>query len=160
MTDEFVLRPAGSADLEGVTALAGSRERAEVRLMAAERGDESTLVAEVVGGIVGVVSVRWDEGCDPPNPWLYGLQVSPEHRRLGLGRSLVRAIEDAASQRGADQVSLDVDLDDDAGTRFYEDLGYVPLGAHQHHWRSLDPHTGAVLDEGTNPTLIMRRALR
>jgi ribosomal protein S18 acetylase RimI-like enzyme len=157
---EFELRPAGTADLEGITVLAGSRERAEVRLMAAERGDESTTVAEVDGRIVGVVSVRWDEGCDPPNPWLYGLQVAEEHRRLGLGRALIGAVEDAATQRGADQVSLDVDLDDDAVTHFYEDLGYVVLGPHLHHWRTLDPHTGAMLDEGTSPTLIMRRALR
>jgi GNAT superfamily N-acetyltransferase len=160
MTDEFALRPVDRADLEGITALTGSRERAEVRLIAAERGDESMTVAEVGGRIVGVVSVRWDEGCDPPNPWLYGLHVTPERRRLGLGRALIGAVEDAATQRGADQMSLDVDIDDDAVTRFYEELGYVALGPHQHRWRSLDPHTGEVLDEGTSPTLIMRRALR
>jgi ribosomal protein S18 acetylase RimI-like enzyme len=149
-----------ASDLEGVTPLAGSRLRAEARLRAAESGDDSMLVAVLSGDIAGAVSVRWTAGCDPPHPWLYGLHVAPRIRRQGAGRALMRAAEDIARQRGADRMTLDVDIGDTRALAFYEVLGYQVVRPHQHHWRSLDPRTSAVLDEGTAPTLILRAPLR
>ena len=156
---DMVIRPAAAADLEGVTPLSGSPDRAEARLRAAESGDDSMLAAVLSGGIVGAVSIRWRGGCDPPNPWLYGLYVAAAVQRKGIGRALVRACEDIARRRGAEHMSLDVDIDDAGAIGFYEVLGYTVVRNHQHHWRSLDPATGAVLNEGTAPTLIMRLPL-
>lgn len=153
------IRPVAAADLEGVTPLAGSPDRAEMRLRAAELGDDTMLVAQRSGAIVGVASVRWTGGCDPPNPWLYGLHVAPQFLRKGFGRALVRAAEDLARQRGADHTSLDVDIGDTRAITFYQVLGYTVVRPHQHRWRALDPRTGAVINEGTAPTLIMRRPL-
>ena len=54
------------------------------------------------------------------SPWLAGLFVEPEHRRLGIGRMLVRAIEDQARLRGHVRLYLYTD-----GARpFYEQLGW------------------------------------
>jgi ribosomal protein S18 acetylase RimI-like enzyme len=155
----LTIRPAVATDLERVTPLAGSPQRAETRLRAAESGDDSMLVAVLSGDIAGAASIRWTKGCDPPHPWLYGLHVTPRTRRQGVGRALMEAAEDLARQRGAEQMSLDVDIDDTRALAFHEMLGYTVVRRHQHHWRSLDLHTGAVLDEGTVPTLIMRRRL-
>ncbi|MCW3819177.1 GNAT family N-acetyltransferase [Micromonospora sp. DR5-3] len=131
-----------------------------MRLKAAEHGEEGMLVAVLASRIVGAESIRWSQGCDPPNPWLYGLQVAAEFRGQGIGRSLVRAAEELGRRHGADHMSLDVDVDDARAIAFYEALGYTVVRHHQHHWRSLDPRTGAVINEGTAPTLIMRRLLR
>ncbi|WBB46793.1 GNAT family N-acetyltransferase [Verrucosispora sp. WMMA2044] len=110
--------------------------------------------------VVGVVSVRWRDGCDPPNPWLYGLAVVASARRRGIGRALVGAGEAAGAARGAEAMSLDVDVDDEAAVSFYARLGYVIVGPHRHRWRAIDPGTGAVTAEGTASTWIMRRRLR
>lgn len=140
--------------------MAGSRDRAEARLRAAESCDETMLVAVVRGRIVGAASVRWTGGCAPPDPWLFGVHVAAEVQRTGIGSALVRIGEDIARNRGADHMTLDVDVDDARAILFYEALGYAIVQPHQHHWRSVDPRTGAVLNEGWVATLIMRRPLR
>ncbi|MEV6491316.1 GNAT family N-acetyltransferase [Actinoplanes sp. NPDC051633] len=159
MTDDVTIRAAAGSDLDALAELAGSRDRAEVRLQAAARGDDSMLVAVTAGVVVGVNSVRWRDGCDPPHPWLYGLAVDASHRRRGIGTELVRAAETMSSERDAGTVSLDVDVDDPAAIAFYEQLGYVIARAHEHRWRAIDPRTGAVTGEGIVPTWIMRRPL-
>ncbi|GIJ35358.1 hypothetical protein Vse01_45060 [Micromonospora sediminimaris] len=157
--DDLMIRAAHRVDLDGLGELAGSQDRAEVRLQAAGRGEEAMLVAVAADRVVGVVSVRWRDGCDTPNPWLYGLAVVAPARRRGVGRALVAASEAAGAARGADAMSLDVDVDDEAAVSFYQRLGYVIVRPHQHRWRAVDPRTGAVTGEGTAPTWIMRRHL-
>ena len=158
MVAEVTIRPVLAPDLEGVTPLAGSPERAVARLRAAEIGDDTMLVAVSAGELVGAVSVRWFGGCDPPHPWLYGLHVSEKSRRAGAGRRLVRAVEEIAAERGAETMTLDVDVDEHGAIAFYQTLGYAVARRHRHRWRAVDPD-GAVLDEGVVPTLIMRRPL-
>jgi GNAT superfamily N-acetyltransferase len=160
MIHPWLIRAATSSDLDDLVSLTGSRDRVQVRLQAAERGDDSMLVAVMSSKVVAVESIRWRNGCDMPHPWLYGVHVAAEMRRQGVGRALVKAAEAVSRRRGADCLSLDVDTDDDAASSFYAALGYTVIRPHQHRWRSLDPRTGAVLNEGTVPTLIMRRSLR
>jgi ribosomal protein S18 acetylase RimI-like enzyme len=155
-----VIRPAVPGDLVRIAGMAGSADRAEMRLRAAEHGDETMLVAVADAEVLGVTSVRWADGCDPPHPWLYGLHVAADHRRRGIGRALMAAGEDVARERGAAYLSLDVDRADDRAVGFYRGLGYRTVRPHEHRWRSVDPHTGAVLATGTADTWIMRRPLR
>ncbi|MEV2238356.1 GNAT family N-acetyltransferase [Micromonospora sp. NPDC049891] len=158
--DDVMIRAAQHVDLDHLGELAGSGDRAEVRVRAAGRGEEEMLVAVAADHVVGVVSVRWRDGCDPPHPWLYGLAVVASARRRGIGRALVQAGEAAGAARGAEAMSLDVDVDDEAAVSFYARLGYVIVRPHQHHWRAIDPRTGAVTGDGTVATWIMRRQLR
>src|SRR5690348_1861076 len=110
------------------------------------------LVAVASGVLLGTTSIRWVDGCDPPHPWLYGLAVAEQARGQGIGRTLVRAAEAAATARGAAAMSLDTDVNASSTVAFYQHLGYRMIRAHEHHWRSLDPHTGAVTATGTAPT--------
>ncbi|MCC7141982.1 MAG: GNAT family N-acetyltransferase [Candidatus Eisenbacteria bacterium] len=54
--------------------------------------------------------------------------VAPEHRRHGVGRSLVESILEWARSRGVSTLCLTVTSNDDAATRFYERLGFAPTG--------------------------------
>jgi GNAT superfamily N-acetyltransferase len=56
----------------------------------------------------------------PVSPWLAGLYVVPHYRRLGLGKLLVRAIEDQARQRGHRQLYLYTS----AAVSYYEGLAW------------------------------------
>lgn len=52
--------------------------------------------------------------------------VRPEHRRRGVARSIMAALEDAAREQGMLRVGLSVGLDEDAAPAraFYDELGY------------------------------------
>lgn len=147
------------ADLASLVPLSVSADHAEWRVMAAEREAEVLLVATLDDDVVGAVSVRWEMPCDAPHPWLYALRVRPDVRRRGIAAVLIDAAEEAAREHGATALSLDVDRDKDRLLAYYRRLGYETLGPHEHHWRAVDPRTGAVTAEGTADTWLMRRAL-
>jgi ribosomal protein S18 acetylase RimI-like enzyme len=153
------LRPATADDLDALAPLAGARDRARMRLQAALRGVETLLVVEQGEEALGAVSVRWQGGCDAPNPWLYGLHVHIAARRQGLGGLLVTGAEDVARTRGATAMTLDVDRDDHDVIGFYERRGYHRLRPHQHVWTSVHPETGQILATGTADTWILRHDL-
>ena len=56
----------------------------------------------------------------PVSPWLAGLYVVPQHRRHGIGRALVAAIEDQARLRGNRPLYLYTD----SAIKCYERLGW------------------------------------
>lgn len=152
------VRPGRADDLPALARFAGSGDRALWRVEEARDGRETLLVAEDATGPVGTVSVRWDNDCDPPHPWLYGLHVDADHRGRGAGERLVHAAEDAARARGASALSLDADRDDPV-VGWYERRGYRRVRAHEHRWTTVDPRTHRVTASGTAATWILRRPL-
>jgi len=70
---------------------------------------------EIIGGIIG--GTYWG--------WLYidRLWIHRDHRKTGIGSSLVRQLEDIARQRGCEFAHLDT-MDFQA-PGFYEKLGYT-----------------------------------
>ncbi len=57
---------------------------------------------------------------------IFLLYVQPEHRRKGLGRSLMHQAEAWAKDRGDRQISLQVFEHNSAALSLYRDLGYQP----------------------------------
>ncbi|MDC7120447.1 GNAT family N-acetyltransferase [Cellulomonas fimi] len=152
------VRAGRPGDLPALAGFAGSHDRAVWRVEEARDGRGLLLVAEDDAGPVGAVSVRWDNDCDPPHPWLYGLHVDADHRGRGAGERLVRAAEDAARDRGAAALSLDADRDDPV-VGWYERRGYRRVREHEHRWTAVDPRTRQVTETGTAATWILRRPL-
>jgi ribosomal-protein-alanine N-acetyltransferase len=56
------------------------------------------------------------------------LAVSPPQRREGLGRRLVRWMEDSAIVAGIFRIDLEVRARNEAARSFYGSLGYIELG--------------------------------
>ena len=54
--------------------------------------------------------------------------VLPPARRRGIGRLLVRALVDIARRRAADEVLLEVRIDNEAARKLYESEGFAVLG--------------------------------
>ena len=113
--------------------------------------DITTLVAEVRGEVVGLVTVRAtvDDGEDPSvvaeMPTLY---VHPDHWRSGYGAALCSAALEHAAEVGYEELTLwVVDLNVEAHD-FYSAQGFVPDGA-------------TTIDEGaSNETVVTARRYR
>jgi ribosomal-protein-alanine N-acetyltransferase len=82
---------------------------------------------------------------------LLTLAVSPDARRQGQGRALLRAFEQAARDRGAKDAFLEVAADNAAALALYRAAGYVPAG------RRPDYYAGSGLPKVD--ALVLRRAL-
>lgn len=83
-------------------------------------GPTSTvLVVEQEQTLAGSVMV----GFDGHRGWVYYLAVAPEHRRNGLGRTLMDSAEVWLRARSAPKIQLMVRDDNHAALGFYEALG-------------------------------------
>ena len=74
---------------------------------------------------------------------LLTLAVMPEHRRTGLGRSLLGAFEDEAKARGATIAHLEVAADNAPAIALYAGCGYVEVGRRKGYY---GPECGARSD--------------
>lgn len=89
------------------------------RKLAEQRG--LFFVALADGKIVGTALA----GYDGVRGWLYKVAVATDHRRQGIGRSLVAHAVRALRAQGCAKVNLQVMPDNDAAVAFYESLGFA-----------------------------------
>jgi ribosomal-protein-alanine N-acetyltransferase len=54
--------------------------------------------------------------------------VIPTARKAGLGQRMLTTLLDEAKRRGAEEVFLDVRIDNDDAKRLYEREGFLPMG--------------------------------
>jgi GNAT superfamily N-acetyltransferase len=66
------------------------------------------------------------------------LYVTPEARGRGLGRALLRALEDAARDRGATRLVLDTNRSLNAAAGLYGSSGFVPVPAYNDNPNATD----------------------
>jgi ribosomal protein S18 acetylase RimI-like enzyme len=133
--------PASEQDADAVTSLIaafrdwwGKDEPSEERIAeSVERliGDPATdfLLAAADGQDepAGVCQLRYRlsvwTGAD--DCWLEDLFVHEQARREGLGRALVEAAVERATERGCRRMELDVNEENSAAIAFYESLGFT-----------------------------------
>jgi GNAT superfamily N-acetyltransferase len=100
------------------------------------RADHATFVAEIDRDLV----IGWIEGeerhilaigrvCE-----IVGLVVDESHRRVGVARRLMEAVEQWAIERGLEQVSLRSNVVRPESHAFYEKIGYARFKT-QHAYR-------------------------
>jgi ribosomal protein S18 acetylase RimI-like enzyme len=80
----------------------------------------SLLIADADGVILGALIAAWDG-------WrgnMYRLAVRFEHRRRGIGLTLVRAGEEHLRRQGARRITALVAHEDDVASAFWESAGY------------------------------------
>ncbi len=123
-----VARDAGwVADLLGELGYPNTAEFASRKLTELTRSATDTvLVAEKEGQVVGVAHLHTAELFHEPGKIgrLMAIAVASGFRRLGIGRDLMQAIEDAARQASCVRMELSSGLQRDDAHRFYQRLGY------------------------------------
>jgi ribosomal-protein-alanine acetyltransferase len=82
------------------------------------------LVAEQGGAVLGYTLIR----IRGRQAHLESLAVDPPARRLGLGRTLLKAAEQAVLERGALHMRLEIREDNPAAYALYQSLGYRQHG--------------------------------
>lgn len=80
------------------------------------------------------------------------LGVLPDHRKMGAGHRLIRAIVARAGELGADELLLEVAADNPAAIALYQSNAFAPVGRRKDYYRhGNDSPVDAV---------VMRRSLR
>jgi len=91
-----------------------------------ERETAEMLVAENEGRVAGYAVVLFRKGSGVAR--LYSIAVGPFFARLGIGRLLLAAAEEAAFEHDRLLLRLEVREDNDRAIRVYEQAGYRKLG--------------------------------
>jgi GNAT superfamily N-acetyltransferase len=133
------VRHARSCDLDAMTALLAelfaiegdfhpdsARQRRGLALMLEDRLRRAVLVAEIGGQVVGMVTgqllVSTAEG--GATVLVEDMVVTEAVRHRGVGRALLRAVEEWAAAHGASRLQLLADRENLPALRFYEARGW------------------------------------
>jgi|UniRef100_A0A7C3SKG8 ribosomal-protein-alanine acetyltransferase len=92
------------------------------------------LVAEAEGKIVGysVTCIEW-EG-DTLMGHVHSIAVDPALRRRGVGRALMEETFRRLRSLGVSEVKLEVSVNNEAGLRFWQSLGFEPVGIKKEYY--------------------------
>ncbi|AND15780.1 ribosomal-protein-alanine N-acetyltransferase [Rathayibacter tritici] len=128
---EAVLREAQADDLDAVMAIEESEFTGDAwsrGMMAEEIRSRHTryLVAERDGEVVGYAGLLCPVGAHEGD--VQTIAVIASVRRTGLGRRLLRALLDAARERGAREVFLEVRADNPAAQTLYRSEAFEEIG--------------------------------
>jgi aminoglycoside 6'-N-acetyltransferase I len=97
------------------------------------KGPKTVLLAEDdQGSVVGFaeLSIRpFAEGCQTDRvAYLEGWFVQPEARRGGVGRTLLKAVEDWGRSQGCSELASDADVDNALSAIVHRSLGFTDVG--------------------------------
>ena len=92
-----------------------------------ESGKSIGYLAMDGGTAVGIAAGVLDQN-DPLRADLMSMWVVPTHRRLGIGRMLVNAVETWARAQNAHSLWLLVTSNNDRAIRFYQSVGFALTG--------------------------------
>ncbi|MGI8928311.1 MAG: GNAT family N-acetyltransferase [Candidatus Limnocylindrales bacterium] len=109
-------------------AAASSRDDWVTTARASAGGDRRVwfFARDDAGAVVGVVQARRRP---PADCLLFSMWVAPEARRLGVGASLVDAVQDWGATWGAERVVLWVMAANESAMRFYDRIGFSLLSS-------------------------------
>jgi GNAT superfamily N-acetyltransferase len=104
------------------------------RTLAADPAAGILLVAESEGSLVGILATSWQYAIHVPGHYgtIQDLWVHPEWRSRALGRELILALVEQATEKGVPRLEVGLPQESfaqlGATERFYRENGFTPLG--------------------------------
>ena len=143
MTGEIKIRPMESQDIEAVGQLEKqcfSDTWSEKLLMDGLNSKWDTFwVAVLDDAVIGYSNLRVLSG----EGELERIAVAQDQRRLGIGRKLMEAMEDFATQNQVKAVTLEVRSQNTAALNLYKSYGFEEAGIRRRYYH--DPEDDAVI---------------
>ncbi|UYN83336.1 MAG: ribosomal protein S18-alanine N-acetyltransferase [Microcella sp.] len=136
-----VIREAGLTDLDAIMRLEAATFPSDAwsrDMMAAEVASPHTLYLAALsdGELVGYAGLSAPASSTQAD--VQTIAVDTTHRRLGIGTVLLRRLLDAARQRGAHEVLLEVRADNPAAQRLYELHGFAAIAVRPRYYQPDD----------------------
>jgi ribosomal-protein-alanine N-acetyltransferase len=94
----------------------------------------ATWIAEDDGHMAGFAIVEWAEEGGAVIAYIQTIEVAPEQLRQGIGKELLRHIEDSARAAGAQAIWLHVDATNAGAMKLYEANGYRSEGREENYY--------------------------
>lgn len=136
--NDLMVRPAQSADLEGLVALENASfatdklsRRSFRHWLSSEH--RALLLAEWAGLVAGYILIIYHPGTRLAR--IYSLAVAPQLRGNGIAKTLMLAGEQAARDDGRLYLRLEVSVDNAPAIRLYESLGFQKFGLYRDYYQ-------------------------
>jgi ribosomal protein S18 acetylase RimI-like enzyme len=130
----LTLRPATDADRDDVIAILGAGfGHAPSDLAIVNSPEEHTLVIERGGVIVGTLRLTREGSIGS----IYGLAVDPAYQGQGIGRDVLNRVCRQLRAEGADQVTLEVAVENERALDLYLSVGFEPQTTEDYYAISL-----------------------
>ncbi|MGX1693955.1 ribosomal protein S18-alanine N-acetyltransferase [Microbacterium keratanolyticum] len=136
-----MIRPAGASDLDAIMRIETASfptDAWSAEMMAAELLSEHGryFVDDEFGEIVGYGGVRALRGSSDAD--IQTIALDAAHRGSGRGRALLRTLLSEASDRGANEVFLEVRADNPTAEKLYSSEGFAELGRRPRYYQPDD----------------------
>ena len=95
-------------------------------------GNHYLVAVDVQGRLAGYAGLSVVPGGEA---WVQNIAVRPECQRGGVGRTLLEALLDEATRRGARSVLLEVAVDNEPARRLYEKYGFGVVGLRRGYYQ-------------------------
>jgi [ribosomal protein S18]-alanine N-acetyltransferase len=96
--------------------------------------NSATWIAEEDGQMGGFAIAEWARGASGAIGYIQTIEVIPERRKQGLGRELLRRIEDSAFASSAQAIWLHVHAENAPAIHLYESHGYLLEGREEDYY--------------------------
>lgn len=138
LANQLAVRPAQSADLEGLVALENASFATDKLSRRSFRhwlssDHRALLLAEWAGLVAGYILIIYHPGTRLAR--IYSLAVAPQLRGNGIAKTLMLAGEQAARDDGRLYLRLEVSVDNAPAIRLYEALGFQKFGLYRDYYQ-------------------------
>jgi ADP-ribose pyrophosphatase YjhB (NUDIX family)/GNAT superfamily N-acetyltransferase len=144
LAPDLLIRKARFEDIDSILSLLtlipanqslSKEELRDVRIRFRESTAIDVLVAALKNSIVGFLVLSYVPALTGLRAWIDDLAVDPDHRRQGIGQSLVEAAIQRASRRGATYLYMDTSRGSSDARDFYYSCGFEEEGVAPLHIR-------------------------
>jgi ribosomal protein S18 acetylase RimI-like enzyme len=98
--------------------------------------NSATWIAEEAGAMAGFGIVEWTPSIHGLSAYIQTVELSAAFRGRGVGRELLKHIEESARSAGASTLWLHVDVTNDIAIHLYESYQFMKVGEEKNYYAS------------------------